>query len=89
MNIRLVIRGFVGAKILFEDRVNVTEDQLEDLLPRMAETHAAAMASCELHMLEFEFLDEPDLNERFFRIGTDPAGMVMPVEIDLTKLREK
>ena len=89
MNIRLVIRGFVGAKILFEDRVTLDDAQLENLLPRLAKKHAAAMAAHELHMLEFEFLDEPDLNERFFRIGTDPAGMVMPVEIDLTKLREK
>ena len=89
MKIRLAIRGIVGGKILFEDRVTLDDAQLENLLPRLAKKHAAAMAAHELHMLEFEFLDEPDPMQRFFRFGTDPAGMVIPIDFDLTKLREK
>lgn len=86
MNIRLAIRGYAGRKLAFEDRVDLPEIELDNLLPELAKKHGEALAEFRLHMIEIEFLDEPNPNERFFRMGTDPRGMVMPVEIDLKKL---
>jgi hypothetical protein len=82
---KLAIRGFVGKSKLFEDRVDLPIEQLDNLLPKLAEQHALAMVG-RPHMIEIEFLDEPNPQERFFRFGTDPSGMVIPVEIDLEKL---
>lgn len=81
--IRIAIRGFAGKNVVFEDNIEIEEHELESLLPKLAEEHAAKMKNHELHMIEIEFLDEPDPMERFFRFGTDPAGMVLPMGIDL------
>jgi hypothetical protein len=81
--IRLAIRGYSGRAVVFEDKIEVTIRNLDKLLPKLAERHATKLAVHELHMLEIEFLDEPDEQQRFFRFGTDPSGMVMPIEIPL------
>ncbi len=83
MIVRLAIRGFVGARRVFEERVDVDFDHLGGVLPALAEKHAKRLASHERHMIEIEFLDEPNEQERFFRFGTDPSGMVMPIAIPL------
>ena len=85
MTIRVAIRGFVGRHKVFEERISLPMEKLDKLLPGIAEKHATALAAHELHMVEIEFLDEPDPNERFFRFGTDPTGIVMPMAIDLEK----
>ena len=79
MNYRIAVRGFVGAKIVFEDRIDVPAAEIDAVVRKHAERHARQLAAHELHMIEIEFLDEPNENERFFRFGTDPSGMVMPV----------
>ncbi len=81
--IRLAIRGYAGRPVQFEERMELEEPGLEDVVGQMAEAHAGAMAAGLLNMIEIEFLDEPDPNERFFRIGTSPSGMVMPIEVNL------
>jgi len=83
MTMRVAIRGFAAGKVIFEDRVELDERGMEQLLPGLAEQNAAAMAAHRLHWIEIEFLDEPDRAQRFFRFGTDPAGMVLPLQIDL------
>jgi hypothetical protein len=85
MILRVAIRGFAAGKVQFEDRVVIADTDLEKLLPSLAEKHATAMAEHRLHMIEIEFLDEPDPLQRFFRIGTDPSGMVDPFRIDLSR----
>ena len=81
--VRLMIRGYVGRTVVFEDRVDVAFPDLGTILPSMAEQHATKLAAHDLHMIEIEFLDEPNEQERYFRFGTHPAGMVMPIEIPL------
>ena len=83
MIIRLAIRGFSAARQEFEDLVEMEDEQLGNLLPDLAEKHAAALASHDLHMIEIEFLDERDPLQRFFRFGTDPARMVEPMAVAL------
>ena len=82
---RLAFRGFVSGKPLWEEFAEIEDDQLESVLPQLSEKHAKAMASHELHMIEVEFLDEPDPNQRFFRFGTDPSSMVQPIAVELEK----
>lgn len=84
--IRICVRGFIGGVRQFEERVDVSEagDELEGL----AERHALdlfARPGGEKHMIELEFLDEPDPLDRFFRIGTDPEMMVRPLAVTHAK----
>lgn len=83
--VRVAIRGFADDKLKFEDRIDLAEADIENLLPALAEKHAKALAEHELHMIEIEFLDEPDPLARYFRFGTDSGGMVAPMAIDLSK----
>lgn len=85
MILRVAIRGFAAGKIVFEDQVVVADADLDKILPAYAEKHATAMAEHRLHMIEIEFLDEPDPLQRFFRIGTNPSVMVVPFPIDLSR----
>lgn len=85
---KVMIRGYVGKTVLFEDPFDMPEadeadDELEKLMPALAEKHGRSLADHSLHMIEIEFLDEPDPNQRFFRFGTDPSGMVWPVALKL------
>lgn len=89
MRVNLAIRGFANGQQQFEDVVDVDESTLDSLLPMLAEKHAAALISHELHMIEIEFLDEPDANGRYFRFGTDPRGMVMPIAFSLESLTSR
>jgi hypothetical protein len=75
--IRLAIRGYKGPVVEFEERVDIEEGTLHLVIPKLATKHALWMAG-KPHMIEIEFLDDPNPDARFFRIGTDPSGMVLP-----------
>jgi hypothetical protein len=79
--VKIAIRGFAGKTKIFEDVIKTDGTDLEAL----AEIHMARLLAYNRHMIEFEFLDEPDPLQRFFRFGTDPSGMVQPIAIDLTE----
>jgi len=75
--IRMIERGFLGDRLVYETPVRWV--QASDAVAELAERHAQAMAAGELDMVELEFPDCPP-DDRFFRIGTNPAGMVVPIE---------
>lgn len=87
MTVRLAIRGYIGHMKVLEEFPVV--DDSGDGMERLAKSQAErmlAMPGGERHMIEIEFLDEPNPLERFFRMGTDPAGMVLPIELKLEGL---
>ena len=85
--IRLTIRGFVAGEQQFEDLLVLDDDaELDARIAILANDHAEALAEHALHMIEIEFLDEPNPLERFFRFGSDPRLMRRPVMVDLSKV---
>ena len=77
--IRLAIRGYGNGRLVFTERIELPDSALDDL-SSISETHALRLIPYERYMIEIEFLDEPDINQRFFRFGTDPVQMVQPVQ---------
>jgi hypothetical protein len=83
MRVRLAVRVYVNSVLKCEDLLDLEADELRALLPSLAEKHVI-LAGAEPVMVELEFLDEPNVNQRFFRVGTDPTGMVRPIALNLT-----
>jgi hypothetical protein len=76
-SVNLTFRVFVEGKLEIEETGAYQPDDIK----AVAERHAAAVGD-RPHMVEIEFLDEPNPWERFFRMGTDPQAMVLPVAFD-------
>lgn len=77
---RLTFRGFKGRQVVFKEEVTIPDAEIPDVARAYAEKHCAAAMAGELTMIEIEFMDEPDINQRFCRIGS-PDGMVAPIPI--------
>jgi hypothetical protein len=76
---RIAVRGFVAGKLEFEEFMDADAVDLAEV----AESHALRLIRFPAHMIEIEFLDDPNPEERFFRFGTEPTGMVRPLRVDL------
>lgn len=79
--VRFVIRGFADGEVRFEESVDAPLDELDSILAELAKKHADAMVDYDRHVIEFEFLDEPDPLQRFLRFGTDISMMKIPMRI--------
>lgn len=84
MTTRIIARIFVAGELLGEDTFELDGEAIETLVPEIARQHAKLVGDRPF-MVELEFLDEPDPNTRYFRFGTDPAGMMKPLEVALGK----
>jgi len=81
--VRITIRAFAHDRLLFTDSLEVSAGAIEKVIPALAEKHLDCLADYPQHMIEIQYLDEPDPLQRYFRFGTDPAGMVRPVAVNL------
>jgi hypothetical protein len=79
--INLRIRVYVGKEVRFDEQITAPADEMDRILPQLAEKHATALADTP-HMVEIEFLDEPDPNQRFARFGTDSTLMLKPTAVE-------
>jgi hypothetical protein len=70
---------WINRKLVSSDIFDLTEGGNPE---ELAQKHVK-LAGTRPHMIEFEFLDEPDQLKRFLRVGTDPRGMVKPIALDL------
>jgi hypothetical protein len=78
---RVIVRGYKKRVLQFEEPLDVDPEKMDDVIHAMALRHVEAMKAGTLGVIEFEFVDEPDPNERFFRIGVETDGMVAPMEL--------
>lgn len=84
--IRIKLRGFKSGKLVWEREVVFIDSVgMDRIIPTLAAEHVEEIKAGTLGMVEMEFLDEADPMHRFFRIGVEPEGMVMPLRIDLDK----
>ena len=86
---RIAIRGILHGVKIWQDQIEIAEEQLDRMLPDLAQKHGQAMARGELGMIEIEFLDDPEGQHEFFRIGVDPSGMMAPMEVDLAQFAKR
>jgi len=76
----LIIRGYLGRKVVFEHPQTADTSELESVVERAAMAHVEAMVAGTIDMVELEFPDCPP-HDRYFRIGVNPDGMVIPIGI--------
>jgi hypothetical protein len=79
---RFAVRGFADGEKVFEESMEVNHGaELCELMRK----HVERIVAQPNHMIEVEYLDEPDPLKRFFRLGSDPRGMINPIAVELEK----
>jgi hypothetical protein len=82
------LRVFSGNRQIFATAVSAESDEMMlDLIPGIMQRIKPILTENPRHIIEIEFLDEPDPKQRYFRFGTDPNGMTVPVEITPEELK--
>ena len=77
---RIAVRGYAAGQLIFQEFADISEQDPE--AEKLALAHLEQMIPFPEHMIEIEFLEEPDLNQRFFRFGTDPSRMIKPRQVE-------
>ena len=70
---KVIIRGYRNGALHFKEHADTGEAGVEEMVQR----HGQFLTD-KPGMIEIEFLDELDVQKRFFRMGTDPSMMVNP-----------
>ena len=78
MIIRTRIRSYAGAQLISQEYQQIDSANIDKAACKMIEKHSAMLLRYPQFLIEVEFLDEPDVNQRFFRIGNSPVGMIDP-----------
>lgn len=81
--LRQIFRGYLGHRVVFEKHVAIPAADFDQTIKAIAATHCRGMAVGRLDMIEIEFVDEPDISQKFLRLGLNPNGMVRPIAITL------
>lgn len=71
---KFAVRGYVDAELLFEEIVESEAENLREI----ADAQLARVIAHDQHMIEIEFIEEPENPNRFVRFGTDTSRMVAP-----------
>lgn len=80
-DLNIAMRTFLAGEQITEEKLVMAEAAISDLTTTLATQHAEAMIAGEIDMIEIEFLDDPEDPYRFFRVGTNPAMMVNPLQL--------
>lgn len=80
---KIAFRLYKRGKLILDEAHDVTEDKWKDLAQQLGKEHAEEMFK-HPHIVEVEFLDQPNPAFRFFRFGTDVERMKNPLRISLT-----
>jgi len=75
---RLAVRGYIDGRQVFEDFIDGNDADIDRIATAQMER---LVKSGKPHMVEIEFLDEPDPLTRFFRFGSDPRYMREPIVV--------
>jgi hypothetical protein len=82
----IMVRGYKRGVLVWENKLVMCELDLDRLIPTLVDEHIAEIQKGTVGMIEMEFLDVPESEDRFFRIGVEPDGMVLPIHFKIQEL---